>query len=180
MVLPASRSRLRKRFSSRNSLLRISSFNCASQVSCILWISSASKSFCSWVSFSIQAFLSNFWVAVGAPREENVLTVLTVDGGCGSLELGGGDDLASSLESDFVDIGDELGGLGAPKKDVKLACALGFLEVEVAMSTALRFNGVAMTAEIAQGVLALRRDRDEELRTLYLNQMRSSGAYLVT
>lgn len=183
MVLPASRSRLRNRFSSRNSLLRISSFNCASQVSCMLWISSASRSFCSGVSFSIQACLSNFCVAVGVPSEEKVLTVLIVDGGCcGSLlELGGGDDLGgSSLESDWVERGDELGGLGAVKNDVRLACALGFLDVEVAMSAALRFNWLAMSAhlQIAQEELAQRRDADEELRILYLDKMRSSGASL--
>lgn len=74
-----------------------------------------------------------------------MLTVVMVDGGCGSLELGGGEESGSSLDSDLVDIGDELGGFGTPKKDVRDACALGFLEVELAMSAALRFNGVAMT-----------------------------------
>lgn len=122
MVLPTSRSRLRKRLSSRNSLLRISSFNWASQLSWRLWISSARRSFCSWVSFSTHASLSNLGVAVGTPREEKALTVWILDGGCGSLELEGGEDLeSSSFKPVPVEIGDELGGLGFAKKELRVA-----------------------------------------------------------
>ena len=147
MVLPASRSRFRKRFSSRNSLLRISSLSWASHVSWRLWISRARRSFCSWVSLSTHAFLSNFWVAVGPPMEEKALVVVIDEGGCGSMALDGGEDLGSSLLSVLVDRGEELGGLGAPKKEFRVACSLGFLDDEVSTSAALRLTGVAMFAD---------------------------------
>ena len=85
---------------------------------------------------------------MGAPSEEKALTVVIDDGGCGSPELedGGGDDLGLSLLSVFVERGEELGGFGALKKEVRVPCALGFLEDEVARSAALRFSGVAIVA----------------------------------
>lgn len=81
MVLPSSFSFFRKRFSSRKSLFNTSSFSCASHESCRLLISSWSRSFCSSVSFSTQASLSNFRVAAGAPKEEKALTGLAEDDG---------------------------------------------------------------------------------------------------
>ena len=60
IVLPLSASFFRNLFSSRNSGFVISSFKDPSQLSCIVSISSLSSCFCSSVSLSTQAALSNF------------------------------------------------------------------------------------------------------------------------
>lgn len=60
IFFPLSCSFLRKRFKSRKSFVTISSFSCDSQLSSREAISSASKSFCSGVSFSTHFPLSNF------------------------------------------------------------------------------------------------------------------------
>ena len=46
--------------------------------------------------------------------------------------------------SAFVDRGEEAGAFGAPKKELRVACPLGFLEDDVTMSAALRLSGVAI------------------------------------
>ena len=81
---------------------------------------------------------------------EKAETVLIDDGGCEGAELGGGDDLAWELDSASsfagvtLDSGEEAGCFGAPKKEVMVAFALGFFELEVATSAAFRLRGVAM------------------------------------
>ena len=59
IFFPLSCSDLRKRFRSRKSFVTISSFNWDSHVSSSDAISSASRSFCSAVSFSTHLLLSN-------------------------------------------------------------------------------------------------------------------------
>lgn len=92
--------------------------------------------------------MSNFWEAVGAPKDEKALTVVIEDGACDSVALDGckdwGSSLVSVLPSVFVERGEELGGFGAAKKELRVACSLGFLADEASASAALRFTGVAM------------------------------------
>lgn len=170
MVFPASLSRFRKRFSSRNSFVRTSSFSAASHVSWSEWISKASRSFCSWESFSTHAFLSNFCVGVDAPSEEKAETVVIEDGGCEGAELGGGEDFASGLGSpasipaSSLGSEEEAGCFGAAKKEVIVALALGFFEVELATSTAFRLRGV--------DILEMRK-----LSTVWRSQLRALGFY---
>ena len=68
------------------------------------------------------------------------------DGGCEGAELGGGEDMelelgsTSSFASSFLETGEEAGCFGAAKNEVMVAFALGFLELELAKSAALRFK----------------------------------------
>ena len=72
------------------------------------------------------------------------------DGGWEGEEFGGGEDFSwelgwsSSVAGGFLEIGEEAGCSGGPKKEVMEAFALGFFEAELAMSAALRFKGVAI------------------------------------
>ena len=72
------------------------------------------------------------------------------DGGWEGAELGGGEDFewelgwSSSVAGEFLESGEEAGCFGAWKKEVMEAFALGFFAVELAMSAALRFRGVAI------------------------------------
>ena len=77
ICLPASLSFFKKRFKSRKSLVRTSSFSTASQLSCNDMISIASRSFCSGVNFSIHFSLLKFEELVGPVNVEKAETVLT-------------------------------------------------------------------------------------------------------
>ena len=87
---------------------------------------------------------------MGAPSVEKAETVVMDDGGWEGDEFGGGEDFgweldwSSSVAGAFLESGEEAGCFGAPKKEVMEALALGFLAVELAMSAALRFRGVAI------------------------------------
>ena len=137
--------------SSRNFLLRISSLSCDSQLSCRVSISSASKSFCSGVSFSSHFALSNLvnGAFAGAPAEEPDEANKGATGAFESTAL-----LLASLSSVAV-AGEEVGGeleagladpAGEDKKEVIDALALGFLVALVARSAAFRLRGVVMFA----------------------------------
>ena len=89
------------------------------------------------------------------PSVEKAETVPVEDGGCAGIEFGGGEDLGWELSRSgwsscaavwFLESGEEAGCLGAPKKDVMVAFAFGFFEVELAMSAAFRLRGVAIWA----------------------------------
>ena len=150
IFFPASCSFLRKRFNSKKSLLSKSSFNCANQLSSNDWISKASKSFCSGVSFSTHFALSN--LGTGVEAEETVLAtgntgagvVLVVVDGSSSVAVGGEEETVVEAWEEIV-LTDLTGPEGEEKKEVMEALALGFLAVDVAMSAALRFRGVVMT-----------------------------------
>ena len=150
IFFPASCSFLRKRFSSKKSLLSRSSFNCANQLSSNDWISKANKSFCSVVSFSTHFALSN--LGKGVEAEETVLAavntgagvVLVVVGGSSSVAVGGEEEMVEEACEAIV-LTDLAGPEGEEKKEVIEALPLGFLAVDAAMSAALRFRGVVMT-----------------------------------
>ena len=150
IFFPASCSFLRKRFSSKKSLLSRSSFSCANQLSSNDWISKANKFFCSGVSFSTHFALSN--LGTGVEAEETVLAtgnigagvVLVVVGGSSSVAAGGEEETVEEACEEIV-LTDLTGPEGEEKKEVIEALALGFLAVDVAMSAALRFRGVVMT-----------------------------------
>lgn len=132
IVLPASFSFFKNLFRSRNSLLTISSFNCANQLSCSVSISSVNNSFCSSFSFSSHFALSNFGAA-----------------------MGGSDGLGLVNEDKGVVCPVALAGLaseaGCLKNEVMLAFALGFLAapaVVAAISPALRLSGVAIIVRL--------------------------------
>lgn len=159
IFLPLSCSFFKKRFSSRNSFVTISSFNWDNQVSSKEVISSASRSFCSDVSFSTHFALSNLGngavasAAGGAAPAADVKMDAVVAGvdvvdfceeSSGTVAGGeegaveGAVDTASAAGAGFEVLE------GAEKNDVIVALAFGFLAVEVAMSPALRLRGVAM------------------------------------
>src|SRR5438046_2979074 len=114
-VFPLLFSRCRNRLSSRNPSDKISSFRCASQLSCSVSISSFSSSFCSGVSFSTHLALSNFGVATGA--------------------AGGAPPPAFEPVPLLV-------AFGASKKDVIFPFAFGFLVSLAARSAALRLSDI--------------------------------------
>ena len=60
-----------------------------------------------------------------------------------------------------LDIGEEAGCFGAPKKEVMVAFALGFFEVDVAMSAAFRLRGVAILTieEMVKELAHLRKEQ---------------------
>lgn len=165
IFLPLSCSFFRKRFKSRNSFVTISSFNWDSQVSSKEAISSASKSFCSGVSFSTHFALSNLGngaaaSAAAAGRAAAAAADVKIDA-VGAVV----DAVDFCEESSRTVAGGEEGTVegavgtaaaaagfavleGEEKKEVMVALAFGFLAVEVAMSPALRLRGVAMARTI--------------------------------
>ena len=155
IVLPASCSAFRKRLRARKSLVRISSFNCASHESSSVAISKARRSFCSWLSFSTHFALSNLAGGAAVVEASAALAPANI-GAAATAEVGVelGVSLSGALgEEDGADEALALVASGAfvvaegeEKNEVMAALALGFLVVEVAISTALRFNGVAMMA----------------------------------
>ena len=130
-------------------MLSTSSFNCASQVSSNVSISKANNSFCSAVSFSTHFALSNLGAGVEAEETElaTVSTgadvVLVVTDVESSVAARGEEEMVEEAWEAMV-VEDLVGAEGEEKKEVMEALALGFLAVDVAMSAALRFNGVAM------------------------------------
>lgn len=106
MVLPAAASRSRNLFRSKNSLVTISVFNCASQLSSRVSISSLSRFLCSSVREATHLALLKLTPASKAAGEAEELLPLP-------LPL---------LEVDS--------GLGAPKKDVMLPFCRGFFGSE--------------------------------------------------
>lgn len=132
-------------------MLTTSSLSCASQLSSSDWISNASKSFCSGVSFSIHFALSNFSAGNAALAAGATPAAVKVEAGVvvpseavdfcelSSPAAAGGDETVVEA------VGTGLAELaGEEKKEVMEALALGFLAVEVATSAALRLSGVAM------------------------------------
>lgn len=153
IFFPASCSFFRKRFRSRNSLLSTSSFNCASQLSSNDWISNASRSFCSGVSFSTHFSLSNLGpfaagaeVAALALANTGAVAVVgevLVFGDVSLLSVVGEEEMV--VETFEAPSAPALAGPeGEEKNEVMEALALGFFAVDVAMSAALRLRGVAM------------------------------------
>lgn len=138
--------------SSKKSLLNTSSFNCASQLSSNDWISKFNNSFCSDVSFSTHFALSN--LGAGVEAEETELATVSTGAVVVVVVTEAGSSVAARGEEGMVEeaweaweamvLEDLAGAEGEEKKEVIEALALGFLAVEVAMSAALRFNGVAM------------------------------------
>lgn len=135
--------------SSKKSLLSTSSFNCASQLSSNDWISRASNSFCSGVSFSTHFALSN--LGAGVEAEETELATVRTGAAVVPVVMDAESSVAARGEEEMVEeawgalvVEDLVGAEGEEKKEVIEALALGFLAVDVAMSAALRFNGVAM------------------------------------
>ncbi len=150
IFFPASCSFLRKRFSSKKSLESTSSFNCASQLSSNDWISKANKSFCSGVSFSTHFALSNLGT-VAVEAEETVLATVSTGAVVVLVVMDAGSSVAAGGEEETVEeaceamvLPDLVRAEGEEKKEVIEALALGFLAVDVAISAALRFKGVAM------------------------------------
>ena len=118
IFFPDSASDFRNRLRSRKALLVTSSFNAPSQLSCNVLISSARSSFCSCVSFAIQASLSNL---------------------TGSVAGAVGDDAgADGLAVDKV----LAEALGWPKNEVMDPFAFGFFAASAAMSAALRLSDI--------------------------------------
>lgn len=160
IFLPLSCSFFRKRFKSRNSFVTISSFNWDSQVSSKEAISSASKSFCSGVSFSTHFALSNLGNGAaasaagggGAAAADVKMAAVadavdfceessrTVAGG----EEGTVEEAVNTAAAGFVVLE------GEEKNEVMVALAFGFLAVEVATSPALRLRGVAMARMVSR------------------------------
>lgn len=131
-VLPLEASDLRKAFSERKSLLRISSLSTASQLSCSVVISSRRRSFCSDVRVDSQATLSNL-AGTGA----GAASALSVDFAVGEeagWEDAGWEDLVAA---DGLD-------LGWPKKEVMEPLGLGFFAASAARSTALRLRDISV------------------------------------
>ena len=160
IFFPLSCSFFRKRFKSRNSFVTISSFNWDSQVSSNEVISSASKSFCSGVSFSTHFALSNLGngaaasAGVGAAaadvKMDAVVAVVDAVDFCeeSSRTVVGGEE--GTVEG-AIDTAAAAGFAvleGEEKNEVMVALAFGFLAVEVAMSPALRLRGVAMSRTV--------------------------------
>lgn len=160
IFFPLSCSFFRKRFKSRNSFVTISSFNWDSQVSSNEVISSASKSFCSGVSFSTHFALSNLGngaaasagggaAAADVKMDAVVAVVDAVDFCEESLRtVAGGEE--GTVEG-AIDTAAAAGFAvleGEEKNEVMVALAFGFLAVEVAMSPALRLRGVAMARTV--------------------------------
>ena len=163
IFFPLSCSFFRKRFRSRKSFVTISSFNWDSHVSSRDAISSASRSFCSGVSFSTHFPLSNFGsgaafasatdgAAAGADVKMDAVVVVadavdfweesstSVEGEEGIVE-----------EAVATAAADGLAALeGEEKKEVMVALAFGFLAAEVAMSAVLRLRGVAMVKTVCE------------------------------
>ena len=146
---------------SKNSLLVTSSFNCASQLSSNDWISKASRSFCSGVSFSTQFALSNFGVGVAA-AEGAVLAAVNTEAVVAVVEAVGLDEVSSeSFGGDEETVEEAVetaaAGLaevdGEEKKAVMEALAFGFFAVEVAMSAVLRLRGVAILLYAEEGLM---------------------------
>ena len=146
IFFPASFSLFRKRFRSRKSLLTTSSFSCASQLSSSDAISSASRSFCSAVSFSTHLALSNLGAgsataaAAVAVKTDAVVGVDVCD--ASSTSVAGDEDGTVVVGAGFAAVLD-----GEEKKDVMLAFTFGFLAVEAARSPALRLRGVVMARD---------------------------------
>ncbi len=123
--------------------------SCASQLSCNDWISNASKSFCSGVSFSIHFALSKIGagaaaIAGGAALEAMAVVVVEAVDFCkpSSTAVSGEEETVETVvEAAPAGLA---GPAGEEKKDVMEALALGFLAVEVARSAALRLSGVVM------------------------------------
>ncbi len=147
---------LRNRFKARKSLLRSSSFRCASQLSSSVSISRARRSLCSGVSFSTHFALSNLGAgavvglaAVGFDLNIGAAVVVdAVDFGDESSAASGGEE---EIAEEAVEIAAALGLGGAEgeeKKDVMDALALGFLAALVAISAVLRLRGVAMEPSV--------------------------------
>lgn len=121
IVFPLSFSFFKNLFRSKKSLVSISSFNCASQLSCNVSISKVSNSLCSGVNFASHFSLSNLGAAMG-----------------GSAGLG----LVKEDNGEVLE--DAPSDAGCLKKEVIAALAFGFLVEAVAISPALRLSGVVI------------------------------------
>ena len=106
-----------------NSGVTISSFKCASQLSCSVSISSFSSSFCSSVSLASHFSLSNFRTGTGAAAGFAAAVVVSEPG--------------------FEESADVWELLGAPKNEAMLPFALGFFASAAASSVALRLRDIA-------------------------------------
>ena len=156
IFFPLSCSFFRKRFKSRKSFVITSSFSWDSQLSSKEAISSASKSFCSGVSFSTHFALSNLGTgAAGSAEDEAAAVEVNMDAvvvaAVDSVRFGEASSMTVPGEDGMVKEAVEAGAAagfavleGEEKKEVMVALAFGFLAVEVAMSPALRLRGVAM------------------------------------
>ena len=133
-----------------------SSFSWDSQLSSREAISSASRSFCSGVSFSTHFALSNLGTgAVGSAEDEAAAVEVKMDAvvvaAVDSVRFGEASSITVPGEDGMVEEAVDAGAAaafavleGEEKKEVMVALAFGFLAVEVAMSPALRLRGVAM------------------------------------
>lgn len=141
--------------------MTISSFNWDSQVSSKEAISSASKSFCSGVSFSTHFALSNLGKGAAASAaggggaaaaDVKMAAVADAVDFCeeSSITVAGGEE---GTVEEAVDTAAAAGFAvleGEEKNEVMVALAFGFLAVEVAPSPALRLRGVAMARMVAR------------------------------
>ena len=182
IFFPLSCSFFRKRFRSRKSFVTISSFNWDSHVSSRDAISSASRSFCSGVSFSTHLPLSNFGsgaafasaadgAAAGADVKMDAAVVVadTVDfWEESSTSVEGEEGIVEEAVDTAAAAADGLAALeGEEKKEVMVALAFGFLAAEVAMSPALRLRGVAMVRTVCETQLTGGKEVDEVETALY-------------
>ena len=137
-------------------MVTTSSFNWDSQLSSSEAISSASRSFCSGVSFSIHFALSNFGKGATDSAEDGATAAeVKIDAVVAAVV-----EMVDNCEASSGTVAGEEGTVegavdaavaagfavleGEEKKEVMLALALGFLAEEVAMSPALRLRGAAM------------------------------------
>ena len=165
IFFPLSCSLFRKRFSSRKSFVTISSFNWDSHVSSKDAISSASRSFCSGVSFSTHFPLSNLGngavfasdAAAGAAAADVKMDAVVVGADAvdfweeSSTRVGGEEGIVEEVVDTAAAATDGLAVLeGEEKNEVMVALAFGFFAAEVAMSPALRLRGVAMVRTVCQ------------------------------